>query len=154
MAEVWKLCIAEVTFSQGQPTRYFDVLISCFWRQQVLAHASAWQLTKYNRVILLEDNMLIVENIDDLFFCTGVCAGRYPTICSMLFLLYFSALVLLFDLNICEVSTSTLSICISINIRAFGIAVAVSFSPSELNVKVGRLNHGQCFLQLVPTAVL
>lgn len=44
--------------------------------EQVLAHVSAWALTEYKRVVLLEDNMLVVQNIDDLFECTGICAGR------------------------------------------------------------------------------
>lgn len=44
---------------------------------QVLAPASAWALTEYKRVILLADNMLVVENIDDLFQCPGICAGRF-----------------------------------------------------------------------------
>ncbi|CAM9394908.1 unnamed protein product [Pylaiella littoralis] len=41
----------------------------------VLAHASAWALTEYRRVILLADDMLVVENIDDLFQCPGICAA-------------------------------------------------------------------------------
>lgn len=44
--------------------------------EQVLAHASAWALTEYKRVVLLADNMLVVENIDDLFQCPGICAGK------------------------------------------------------------------------------
>lgn len=52
------------------------LFLSCF-RVQVLVHASAWALTEYKHVILMEDNMLVVENIDDLFECAGVCAGTY-----------------------------------------------------------------------------
>lgn len=46
-----------------------------FPAEQVLAHASAWSLIEYKQVILLEDNMLVLENIDDLFSCSGICAG-------------------------------------------------------------------------------
>eukprot|EP00752_Nemacystus_decipiens_P008140 g7280.t1 len=41
----------------------------------VLAHASVWALTEYKRVVFLADNMLVVENIDDLFQCPGICAA-------------------------------------------------------------------------------
>eukprot|EP00903_Cladosiphon_okamuranus_P012157 g11404.t1 len=41
----------------------------------VLAHASLWALTEYKRVVFLADNMLVVENIDDLFQCPGICAA-------------------------------------------------------------------------------
>ena len=54
---------------------YFMMLCVFFQMLQVLAHAAAWALTDYTRVILLEDNMLVMENIDDLFECSGVCAG-------------------------------------------------------------------------------
>lgn len=53
-------------------TVFFGVLLVV----QVLAHASAWALTEYKRVVLLADNMLVVENIDDLFQCPGICAGE------------------------------------------------------------------------------
>ncbi|CBJ30355.1 Glycosyltransferase, family GT8 [Ectocarpus siliculosus] len=43
--------------------------------ESVLAHASVWALTDYKRVVLLSDNMLVVENIDDLFLCEGICAA-------------------------------------------------------------------------------
>lgn len=43
---------------------------------QVLAHVSVWALTEYKRVVFLADNMLVVENIDDLFECPGICAGE------------------------------------------------------------------------------
>lgn len=54
---------------------FFFLLFFVLQMLQVLAHAAAWALTEYTRVILLEDNMLVMENIDDLFECSGVCAG-------------------------------------------------------------------------------
>ncbi|CAM9156698.1 unnamed protein product, partial [Phaeothamnion confervicola] len=34
----------------------------------------AWALTEYDRVVVLDEDMLVLENIDDLFSCEGMCA--------------------------------------------------------------------------------